>query len=108
MTPNQSLYASYTSIFKPSYGKKDKQGNQIKPKTGNNLEIGWKGAWYANRLNASVALFQIDEKNRPLNISKAQAQAEDPSATRGYSIPFGKVRSHGWETEISGKLTDNW
>ena len=108
VTPNQSLYSSYTSIFKPSYGKKDKQGNQIKPKTGNNLEIGWKGAWYANRLNASVALFQIDEKNRPLNISKAQAQAEDPNATRGYSIPFGKVRSHGWETEISGKLTDNW
>ena len=108
VTPNQSLYSSYTSIFKPSYGKKDKQGNQIKPKTGNNLEIGWKGAWYANRLNASVALFQIDEKNRPLNISKAQAQAEDPSATRGYSIPFGKVRSHGWEAEISGKLTDNW
>ena len=108
ITPSQSLYASYTSIFKPSYGKKDKQGNQIKPKTGNNLEIGWKGAWYANRLNASLALFQLDEKNRPLNISKAQAQAEDPTATRGYSIPFGRVRSHGWEGEISGKLTDNW
>ena len=108
LTPNQSLYASYTSIFKPSYGRKDKLGNQIKPRTGNNYEIGWKGAWYNNKLNVSFALFQLDEKNRPINISRAEAQAEDPTATRGYSIASGKVRSHGFESEISGRLTDDW
>ena len=104
ITPHRSLYASYTSIFKPSYGRKDREGKQIKPKTGNNLEIGWKGAWRNNKLNASVALFQLDEKNRPYAITKTM----NPTIERTYYITAGKVRSHGWEAEISGDITDNW
>ena len=101
---NNSLYASYTSIFKPSYGRKDKSGKQVNPKTGNNYELGWKSAWYQGKLNTSLALFQLDEKNRPINITTAM----DPTADKSYILTAGKVRSRGWEAEISGNITDNW
>lgn len=101
---HNSLYASYTGIFKPSYGRRDKSGKQIPPKTGQNYEFGWKSEWYDGKLNTSLAIFQLDEKNRPISISKQM----DPTALRGYTISAGKVRSRGWEAEISGQLTENW
>lgn len=104
LNENNALYASYTSIFKPSYGRKDKDGKQVDPKVGRNLELGWKGSWYNDALNASFALFQIDEKNRPISITKAM----DPTAERNYTATIGRVRSRGWEVELAGKLTDNW
>ncbi|MDO4997304.1 MAG: TonB-dependent siderophore receptor [Neisseria sp.] len=104
ITPSQSLYTSYTSIFKPSYGRLDKEGKQVDPKTGNNFEIGWKGAWLANRLNASVALFHLNERNRPMTVNTTM----DPTASRSYTATIGRVRSRGWEAELSGNLTKNW
>lgn len=104
LTPNNSLYASYTSIFKPSYGRKDKSGKQIDPKTGNNYELGWKSSWNEGKLNTSLAVFQLDEKNRPMTITRAM----DPTAERNYTIAAGKVRSRGWEAEIAGDVTEDW
>ena len=103
-----SAYVSWTSIFKPSLGGKDKQGKDLPPQIGNNYEAGLKGSWFNNQLNASVALFKILQKNRPITITRAQAQAEDPNATRGYSIASGVVESKGVDVEVSGKLTDKW
>lgn len=60
LTPNQSLYASYTSIFEPnSNQRKDK--SYLDPVTGANYEIGWKGEWFDRKLNTSFALFDIEQ-----------------------------------------------
>ena len=56
ITPSQSVYASYTSIFKPN-SNKDINERYLKPVVGNNYEIGWKGEWFNRKLNTSVALF---------------------------------------------------
>ena len=101
---NNSLYLSYTGNFKPNYGRKDKSGKQVDPKVSNNYELGWKSAWYAGKLNTSLALFQLDEKNRPIDVTPAM----DPTIHETYTITAGKVRSRGWEAEISGSLNDNW
>ncbi|HFC8508705.1 TPA: TonB-dependent siderophore receptor [Neisseria subflava] len=100
LTPNQSLYASYTSIFKPnSNQRKDK--SYLEPVTGANYEIGWKGEWFDRKLNTSLALFDIEQKNRAV-------QVWDTADQKWYWEPVGEVRSRGIEAEISGNLSEDW
>ena len=100
LTSNQSLYASYTSIFKPnSNQRKDK--SYLDPVTGANYEIGWKGEWFDRKLNTSLALFDIEQKNRAV-------QVWDTADQKWYWEPVGKVRSRGIEAEISGNLSEDW
>ena len=97
---NNSLYASYTSIFKPSSAK-DRDGKYLKPVLGNNFEVGWKASWRDESLSTAVALFSIDQKNRSVSV-------QDPLTNRYYNQPVGHVRSRGLDAEISGHLSDNW
>lgn len=62
LTPNHSLYASYTSIFKPQ-PYRNRGGRLLDPREGNNYEIGLKSDYYGGRLNTSVALFEVDLEN---------------------------------------------
>ena len=100
ITPSQSVYASYTSIFKPN-SNKDINERYLKPVVGNNYEIGWKGEWFNRKLNTAVALFQIDQKNRSV-------QVYFPTLNKWYNENVGHVRSRGLDLEISGNLTENW
>ncbi|AUI65137.1 MULTISPECIES: TonB-dependent siderophore receptor [Glaesserella] len=98
---NNSLYVSYTSIFKPNSGL-GRDGKVIDPVLGNNQEIGWKGEWQDGKLNASIALFQINQKNRPVFIEDASYKGD------GYYGTLGEVRSRGVDIEISGNITEDW
>ena len=102
LDPNNSLYASYTSIFKYNTNP-GKNGQPLPATLGNNYEVGWKGEWYNGDLNASVALFQIDQKNTAINSGKRL----DDGTKRFYFEPM-TLKSHGVDAEISGKLTDAW
>ncbi|WZB68677.1 TonB-dependent receptor [Achromobacter xylosoxidans] len=42
LTPEQSVYASYTDIFQPQ-SSQDRNGNVLDPIVGKNYEMGWKG-----------------------------------------------------------------
>ncbi|CTP83138.1 TonB-dependent siderophore receptor [Xanthomonas graminis] len=59
-----SVYASYTSIFKPQ-SNQDAQGKVLDPQQGRSYEAGLKGEFYDGRLNASAAVFQLDQDNYP-------------------------------------------
>lgn len=101
LTPNQSIYASYTSIYKPqSLLNKDDQ--VLDPIVGNNYELGWKTEWLNGNLNTAVALFQINQKNRPVWVD------DSSHASGGYYDTLGEVRSRGIDIEISGALTEDW
>ncbi|PLV18565.1 TonB-dependent siderophore receptor [Pseudomonas guariconensis] len=96
LTPELSAYASYTSVFKPQ-SETDATGKQmVGPHKGKQYEVGLKQELLDGRLNASLAMFQIFDENR--------AQW---NGVNGYEAS-GKVRSQGWETELTGNLTDNW
>ena len=100
ITPKQSIYAAYTSIFKQTMNR-DYNDNLLPPIMGRNYEIGWKGEWFNRKLNTSVALFQIDQKNRSV-------QVYFPTLNKWYNENVGHVRSRGLDLEISGSLTENW
>lgn len=102
---HHSVYASYTDIFKPqSYV--DASRNVIAPITGKNYELGIKGEYFDGALNASAAIFQIDQENRAKSITDTDLCPSYPT-TLCYEAA-GKVRSKGIELEVQGQLTPNW
>ncbi|AHV92692.1 tonB dependent receptor family protein [Bordetella holmesii 30539] len=104
LTPQWSLYASYADIFKPQ-SERDKGGAQLKPILGSNYEIGLKGELLDGKVNTTIALFRIDQKNR------AQTDySSDPECDMGWycSVASGKVRSQGVDAEISGEIMAGW
>ncbi|WP_312481554.1 TonB-dependent siderophore receptor [Stutzerimonas nitrititolerans] len=101
LNENHSVYVSYTDIFKPQ-NYLDASGSIIAPITGKNYELGIKGEYFDGALNASAAIFQIDQENRAKSFS-----CNTTFATTCYEAS-GKVRSKGIELEVQGQLTPNW
>lgn len=96
-----SLYASYTTIFKPQ-SNRDESGRALDPLEGENYEVGTKSTFFNGRLNTSVALFQLDQDNFA-ELSGGLTPTGQP-AYRGIE----GVRTRGYEFEVSGNLTPNW
>ncbi|MDF3841797.1 TonB-dependent siderophore receptor [Pseudomonas citronellolis] len=102
---HHSVYVSYTDIFKPqSYF--DTSGSVIAPITGKNYELGIKGEYFDGALNASAAIFQLDQENRAKAITDQSLCPSYPT-TSCYEAA-GEVRSKGIELELQGQLTPNW
>jgi len=99
---HHSVYASYTDIFTPQ-SEKDLSGKVLEPIVGENYEVGIKGEYFNGALNASLAVFQVDQKNRA---TTAATQAGCPVLTC-YGAA-GLVRSQGIDLELQGALTENW
>ena len=97
VAPAWSLYANYSEIFQPqtqlSLGNK-----ALKPREGRQAELGAKGVFLDGRLNASLAAFEIKDENR------AVVDPDNPT----FYLARGKVRSRGWEAEVSGRLRPGW
>lgn len=96
VTPNSSIYLSYTAIFKPQSGKYT-SGEVVDPVEGTNYELGIKSDFFNNRLNTSAALFFIEQENRPIW-----------DANRDWVLSTGTVTSQGLELEVSGEVANGW
>ncbi|MBA4284936.1 MAG: TonB-dependent siderophore receptor [Xanthomonadaceae bacterium] len=92
-----SLYASYADIFQPQNAVQA-SGEQIKPRTGSQYETGIKAEFLNQRVIAQFALFRLEDQNRAI---------ADPNDSL-FSVPSGKVRSQGFESEITGMLLPGW
>jgi outer membrane receptor for ferric coprogen and ferric-rhodotorulic acid len=101
---NHSVYVSYTDIFKPQ-SEKGLGGKVIVPIVGENYEVGIKGEYFDGALNANLAVFQIDQKNRAQEID---AKGCGSTAVSACYEAAGLVRSRGIDLEIQGALTENW
>lgn len=98
-----STYASYTEIFQPQVAR-DINDRYLDPVDGKSYEIGVKGAWFDDRLNASLAVFRIEQDN------VAQITAE-PIPTRPGEFAYRAARgtvSRGFEFELNGELAPGW
>ncbi|MFD0987954.1 TonB-dependent siderophore receptor [Methyloligella solikamskensis] len=95
LNDNVSAYASYTSIFQPQT-ELTAADQPLKPRVGDQYEIGLKSSFFDDRLNASIAHFDIRDENR------AVADPFNP----GSSLAVGEVEVQGVETEISGSPMD--
>lgn len=105
LNDQHSLYASYTDIFKPQ-NYLDANNNLLDPVIGQNYEIGIKGEYFGGALNASAAVFRMDQKNRAFR-STDQSQCAGYPTVSCYSAA-GEVRSQGVEFELQGAITPNW
>lgn len=96
-----SVYVSYSDIFTPQSAK-DSTGTPLKPIVGKNYEVGIKGEYFDGALNASLALFRIDQENRAVAVlvpDCPQASCNEAS---------GEIRSQGIDFELQGALSENW
>ena len=97
-----SLYGSYAQVFQPQ-SQLTREGKPLDPVTGTNYEAGVKGALADGALNVSLAVFQIQQKNR------AQQDPDWPCVGNNcYYVSGGEVRSRGFEAEASGQVTPYW
>ncbi len=90
-----TLYASYADIFVPQTQAKT-GGGVLDPRVGRQYEIGSKADLLDGRLAASLALFDIRDRNRAyLDL------VGDPDGNS--YLNAGEVESKGWELEFAGK-----
>ncbi|ENO90472.1 TonB-dependent siderophore receptor [Thauera linaloolentis] len=98
-----SVYGSYTSIFNYQ-DYRDRSGAWLDPVTGKAYETGIKGAFLGGRLNASLALFRIEQDNLAQEDAGHLIPGTDSTAYYGAQ---GAV-SKGFEAELSGELKPGW
>ena len=101
LTPNHSVYASYTSIFKPQ-PYRDTAGHLLDPREGDNYEIGLKSDYYGGRLNTAIALFEVDLKNDAI----ANGLIAGSDIQTAYLAE--KTKTRGIDMEVSGELLPDW
>jgi iron complex outermembrane recepter protein len=105
LTEEVSLYASYTQSLKPTSTIAPLTGgvvvgSNLAPEEGVQWETGVKFD-INKRLSGTVALYDIDKKNVLVSqLNTATGLNEFRTA--------GKVRSRGFEIDVTGKLTDSW
>ncbi len=92
-----SVYASYADIFKPQT-ELNADSAALDPMEGANYELGLKGELLDGRVNTSFALFQIDQENR--------AVYDGASGCDDCYVAGGKVRTQGFDAEVSGEVLD--
>jgi outer membrane receptor for ferric coprogen and ferric-rhodotorulic acid len=96
-----STYVSYTEIFQPQ-SLRSLNNTFLDPIDGKNYEAGVKAAWFDDRLNASLAIFRIEQDNvaQPTNILL-------PNGEQAYIAARGTI-SEGFDFEVSGRLAEGW
>ncbi|MDR2315105.1 MAG: TonB-dependent receptor [Pseudomonas sp.] len=93
-----SLYGSYTKIFNPQqYGMKDINNKALDPQEGVGYEVGVKGSFNDDKLNASLALFKIEQDNLAVYL-------RDPDI---YTLEQGTT-TEGVELSLDGELAEGW
>lgn len=96
-----SLYASYTSIFSPQ-SLQDERGRVLDPLEGDNYEIGAKAEFFDGRLNASAAVFRLEQDNFGI-----ESGGLTPTGGVAYKAAQG-VKTEGYEVEVSGRIAEGW
>ncbi|GGC11541.1 TonB-dependent receptor [Oxalicibacterium flavum] len=103
LTREQSLYASYTDIFKPQSAQ-DRTGQVLDPIVGKNYELGWKGEFYGGRLNGSAAIYRIDRDN----VAELDTGYTVPGTTNNAYRAIKGARTEGIDLELTGEIARNW
>ncbi|QHF04044.1 TonB-dependent siderophore receptor [Pseudomonas asturiensis] len=103
---NWSWYASYADIFTPQADFVDVAGSPLDPAVGSNYETGFKGELFDKRLNLSMALFYIKQKDvAAVDLSADAASVFCPTSSDGSCyVQDGIKRSKGVELEASGEV----
>ena len=94
-----SAYTSYTQIYRPQTSK-DADRKLLDPVEGNTYEAGLKAAFYDGRLNASFAVFRIEQDN----VAQYVSGFDTDSVYRA----IAGATTKGFEAELAGEVLDGW
>jgi outer membrane receptor for ferric coprogen and ferric-rhodotorulic acid len=100
---HHSVYASYTSIFKPQTYR-DRVGKILEPRQGDNYEIGLKSEYFEGRLNSAIALFEVKLDNDAI----PDGDLIVPGTDFQTAYQAKKTTTRGLDMELSGELTPDW
>ncbi|MFJ2478990.1 TonB-dependent siderophore receptor [Pseudomonas sp. NPDC087598] len=105
LTPEYTVYVSYTDIFKPQ-GNRDSNRKYLEPVVGSNYELGLKGSLLEERLNVATALFWSKQDNVA---ERDNSVPPDPVTGEEFYKSGGKGNKvNGFEAEVSGEISDGW
>jgi outer membrane receptor for ferric coprogen and ferric-rhodotorulic acid len=107
LNKNVNAYVSYTEIFTPQ-NVKDRNGDMLKPITGEDYELGLKGEFFGGKLNASAGVFRINNVGRAIEDTTSINPCLPYSETGFCRVAGGKTRSQGFEMEVAGEISPNW
>ncbi|MEN6668761.1 TonB-dependent siderophore receptor [Psychrobacter sp. B38] len=93
VTPNINAYGSYTQVFTPQYVA-NQAGQLLKPREGDQIEIGLKGHWQ-DTLSARLSGYRLTDEN-------AAATTEDRD-----QVALGERQMQGVELEVNGEIAPN-
>ncbi|MFB3388380.1 TonB-dependent siderophore receptor [Flavobacterium sp. LAR06] len=96
ITDSFAVYGLYDQAFLPQTGNV-KEGEEIKPLTGNNIEFGIKKDWFDGSWNTSLSVYNILKKNE---------LTTDPlsNPSKPVSVVLGEKRAQGAEFDVRGKI----
>ena len=103
LSEQYSVYASYTSIFKPHESERDISNKAIAPEEGDSFEVGLKGEFFEGRLNTSLALFEIQQDN----LAELTSQLI-PGTANFANRAISGATTRGFELEAAGELAQGW
>lgn len=98
-----TAYVSFTEIFNPQ-AYQDRNGSWLPPLEGKAYEAGIKAEFLDGLLNASAAVFQIDQDN----VAQVDPGYMVPGTINQAYYAAQGTRSRGYELELSGRLTPSW
>lgn len=101
-----SVYGSYAEIYKPQTGVRDRSGDYLDPLEGKTYELGLKAEFMGGKLQASSAVFYIDQDNFAVE-DTGHFVLDDISLGQAYTAAQGST-SKGYELELVGELTPRW
>lgn len=101
---NHTVYASYADIFK-AQNAFNRNGGMLDPIRGKNYEIGLKSSYFDDRLTSQLSVFKIYQDN----LAQADGSNIVPGSNnvQAYYAANG-TRTHGFEAELTGRLTPQW
>jgi len=92
-----SLYGNYVENFGATNGIG--QGNKfLPPQTAQQWEVGFKTAFFDDRLSSTIAYYDLTKQNIP---------TPDP-INPTFSVATGEARSRGVEVDIKGEILPGW
>ena len=103
LTDAHRLYASYTEIFKPQ-NNRDASGDFLDPLIGESAEIGLKSRFLDDRLQTTIAYFDIQQNN----LAQLDTTFVGTPEQRYAYIAAQVAESKGFEIEVVGQPVDGW
>ncbi|MGY1490108.1 TonB-dependent siderophore receptor [Methylobacillus pratensis] len=103
LTPEHTLYASYTTIYKPQTVQ-NRSGAMLDPREGVNYELGVKSEFFGGRITSSASVYQIRQDNLAVVDSGYTVPGTMTSAYRAVN----GAKTTGVDLEINGELLHGW